>query len=296
MGFLCCTGSTSPLFDHDRSVKKAILVSVFVSAMLAIVKVITVYFTNSISIQASALDSCTDVGISLINFFIVSLTQRKNYKQFPLGFDKLAALTVLGQVLVIGSLCMFIFKEGLNRLLNSIPSEGSEFGVMTVALSVVASLIVVFYQRSVVKRTGSLIVRAEMLHYLSDCFTNMAILCGFFFMWFLKISWLDIIIGMAASCYVAISSLSLAWNSFSALIDAHDIKTAEKIALLLQSHNYNIPLHNIFVRFSGTRHIVQIKLPEEFWDKDVSQIRQSVIEVEKIICESFINSSVSVII
>lgn len=72
--------------------KKATIISSFIAFFLAVLKLIVWFFSNSIAILSSAIDSILDMFVSLFNLFAVSSAEKNPDKVFNYWRWKIEAL------------------------------------------------------------------------------------------------------------------------------------------------------------------------------------------------------------
>ena len=253
--------SVSSAESNNVMIRKATLYALLVSGFLCVLKFANCFVSGSLAIQASALDSLMDIGVSLANYFVMRLTQRVKNSYFPYGYDKIAALIAFLQVLLIGSLSGWVIKECFDKFANSSSDvPNSLAGSLIIIFSLFTTLFLVRYQSKVIKKTGSLIVKADMLHYKTDLFTNFGILIGCMFIWLLGFNWLDPLIGCFASVFVLFSTVSLGWDSISSLLDMNNLKLVDKVHLALFEKGYKFEKKDIAVSFSGTKTKIHLNL------------------------------------
>jgi divalent metal cation (Fe/Co/Zn/Cd) transporter len=84
---------------------RATYFAMIVSSILCITKFLNYFITNSVAIQASALDSLLDITVSFANFITIRFTQKKSNAKFPYGYDKIASLVAFLQVILVSDCC-----------------------------------------------------------------------------------------------------------------------------------------------------------------------------------------------
>ena len=88
------------------------------------------------------------------------------------GHGKAEALAALVQVILISFSAMFIAFRATQRLINGAQTEAAELGIGVSIVAMVLTIALISYQRHVVKRTGSLAIGTDRLHYSSDLMLN----------------------------------------------------------------------------------------------------------------------------
>lgn len=243
---------------YNSYVTRATYAALAVSITLSFVKFLNYFVTGSVAIQASAIDSLMDIGVSFANFIAIKLTQRKPNSLFPFGYDKIASLIAFGQVILVACMAFYLLVECAEKLTQPEHIEHFGFGVIVIGFALFLNTILVWYQSKVVKKTGSLVIKADMFHYKTDFFTNFAILAGLFFVWAFNIHWLDPLIGSISGIYLLVSIFDLFKTSLGSLLDTSDRKLAKSVHQHLEKNGIIIAPENIAVIFTGTKHKVEI--------------------------------------
>src|SRR3546814_4746642 len=83
------------------------------------------------------------------------------------------------------------------------------------AFSIVLTGALVLFQRSVMRRTGSLAVTADSLHYLSDLFSNLAVIAALLLAGLFGWLWAD-------PAFAGLIALYLLWSAFQVFRAARD--------------------------------------------------------------------------
>ena len=222
----------------NRSILKATYFAMSVSFILALVKFLNYYITGSTAIHGSALDSLLDIGVSFANFLAIKITQRRANESFPYGYDKIASLIAFLQVIFVAFLAFFLFEECFEKLINNDSHvHAFGYGVIVILFAMLLNTVLVWYQSRVVKLTGSLVIRADMVHYKTDFFTNFAILVGLFAVKYLEVQWLDPIVGMISGIYLLFAIYQLGATSLSSLLDVNNKELKKDVIKFLQSHD-----------------------------------------------------------
>jgi ferrous-iron efflux pump FieF len=156
-----------------RLLRLATYWSVATAAVLIVVKLIAWLETGAVSLLASLIDSLMDAAASLMNLFAVRYALRPADEEHRFGHGKAESLAALAQAaFIIGSAVLLTF-EGINRLVNPQPLANPGTGIWVMVFAILATLLLLSIQRYVVRETGSVAIRADSLHYLTDLLTNL---------------------------------------------------------------------------------------------------------------------------
>src|SRR5215471_1290868 len=162
----------------DRLRRLATYASVSAATLLIAVKFGAWLETGSVALLSSLVDSLLDAAASLVNLLAVRHAMSPADREHRFGHGKAEPLAVLGQsAFIIGS-AMLLLAEAVRRLIWPVPVENPPAGIAVMVLSIVVTIALVLYQRHVVRRTGSIAVSADELHYRSDVVLNLGVIAA----------------------------------------------------------------------------------------------------------------------
>ncbi len=247
--------------SHTFLLKSATIAAVSVAALLIVGKTYAYRLTGSLSIEASLLDSLLDGFVSIINFFAVrqALTPADDDHRF--GHGKVEALAGLFQSLFIAGSSIWLLKEVVFRITSpeTVIYNAAAVGVMVAAT--VLTLILVLWQRYVIKRTNSIAIAADSLHYQTDIATNIGVLISFFLSAFFSIPAIDCIVAVLIAIYIFKTSYEIGRCSFDILMDRELPDTiADQIKALAWQHPSVRGVHDLRTRSSGQHTFIQMHL------------------------------------
>tara|TARA_R110002072_G_scaffold184083_1_gene340371 strand:- start:4752 stop:5651 length:900 start_codon:yes stop_codon:yes gene_type:complete len=234
--------------------------SVFVAVCLLSIKFYAWVMTGSMGILAALVDSLLDLCASLINMVAVRYAMEPADEEYRFGHGKAEALAGLGQATFIASSAIFLVIYTTERIINPELIESPEIGTWVMLVSLGITLLLVSYQRYVVKKTGSVAIKADSLHYSADVLTNVGILAGIG-LYYLGWLYADPIIAMLIGVYIFKSALEIGYESVQLLLDRElpedDQKKILDIAL---SHPFVIEVHDLRTRQSGQTKFIQFHM------------------------------------
>src|SRR5437762_5888481 len=151
---------------------RATYASLGVALLLIAAKLVVWISTGSVALLSSLVDSMVDAAASLVTFFAVRHATVPADREHRFGHGKAEPLAALGQsAFLVGSAVLLMF-EAVRRLVSPAPIEDPAAGIAVMVFSIVVTIGLVSYQRHVVRRTGSLAIGADELHYRGDLLLN----------------------------------------------------------------------------------------------------------------------------
>ncbi|TGK62092.1 cation transporter [Leptospira wolffii] len=247
-------------FSHSKVLAGG--VSVFVAFFLAGLKLSFGFSLGSVALLASGLDSALDFLSSSVNLYVLYISSRPADSNHRYGHGKAEALGGLFQsVAILGSVLWLLYKtivSTANR--ESFLPEATSMIIMSVSLIVTGAL--VLFQRTVIRKTHSLLIEADSLHYLSDLLGNLMILVSFGLAYFTGWTWLDPLAGAFVCAYLAIGCIRIFKGSLDVLMDRDFSDDYRDVLLqILEKRSAEIiGYHNLRARSAGERKFLEVHL------------------------------------
>jgi ferrous-iron efflux pump FieF len=211
-------------------------------------------------ILAALVDSLLDLCASLINLIAVRYAMEPADDEHRFGHGKAEALAGLAQATFIASSAIFLVIYTLERIVNPELIESPEIGTWVMLVSLAVTFLLVSFQRFVVKKTGSIAIKADSLHYAADFLTNIGILVGFG-LYYLGWLYADPVIAMLIGIYIFKSALGIAYESVQLLLDRElPEEDKKKIMDIALSHPFVIEVHDLRTRQSGQTKFIQFHM------------------------------------
>ena len=157
-----------------------------------------------------------------------------------------------------GSGLLILWGVG-TRLANPRPlaHEGAGLVVMLVASALTAGL--VLWQRRVARRTGSRIVAADSVHYVSDLLPNLAAMLALGASAAFGVTGLDSVLAALAAVWLVRSGLRLGRASVDAIMDREaPAETVARVRAAVEDVPGLRGTHDLKTRMSGTKLFVQL--------------------------------------
>ena len=131
-------------------------------------------------------------------------------REHRFGHGKAEPLAALGQAAFLLGSALFLIAEAVRRLIAPEPIENTEIGVAVMLFSLIVTIGLVAYQRHVVRRTGSLAINADALHYSSDVLMNLSVIATLLIQSALAVPIIDPLFGGAVGAYIIYGAARIA--------------------------------------------------------------------------------------
>lgn len=247
---------------NERLLRVVSALAVVVACVLIAIKLYAWQRTGSVSVLGSLLDSLMDALSSLISFVALRYALRPADDDHRFGHGKAESIAVVAQ-------SVFIFFSGLALLLHSLKRlfwaqdvevADTEFGMAIMLTVIVLTLGLVLFQRYVVRKTGSVLIEADLLHYQSDLLMNASIILALFVS-SLGYHAADAVLGAMLSVYIIKAALEIAGKGINDLMDRElPEEVAAEILSIAEGHDQVQAVHELRTRQSGSRYIMQMHI------------------------------------
>lgn len=249
-----------------RLKNQAARLSVLAAGSLVVLKAATGWFTGSISVWASLLDSAMDIFASTINFFAVRAASRPPDEDHAYGYGKAESLAGLFQAAVITLSGLFLIREAVVRIIEPRPTSLEWLGAATMFVAALISVLLVWKLRSVARSTDSPALSADAVHYASDVYTNAAALAALLVVALTGWQAADPLASIAISAYILWSAVAVARDSVDVLMDRRlPPEVDETVAKVVASYRDEgvVGFHDLRTRRSGSFKFIDLHLEVE---------------------------------
>ncbi|MDK1312590.1 cation diffusion facilitator family transporter [Pseudoalteromonas ardens] len=246
--------------NYNFLVRFSSIFTLVMAALMIAAKTWAWLASGSAAMLGSLTDSLLDVSASMMSFLVLSYALRPADDDHRFGHGKAEALAGLGQsAFIAGSACLLTF-HGIERLFNPVTIQHSLLGVWVSLFAVACTFAVVFVQHQVVKRTQSIAIKADSLHYKGDILLNLAVLTALLLSHW-QVQHADALFAIGVAAYLLYNCWEIARESADHLMDK-ELPDEEKteIILLASSHEDVYGVHDLRTRQSGKVKFVQLHL------------------------------------
>ena len=195
---------------------RAAIASVAMATGLLLLKGFASWHTGSVAMLGSLADTGLDLLASLVTLYGVKLAAEPADHDHRFGHGKAEALAALFQVALITASAAAILWRAVLRFGESAPTQDAEFGIGVSVLAICATFALLAYQRAIIRKTGSVAIMADNVHYQSDLLLNLAVIAALALDQFFGLRGADPVMGIAIAAW-------LLWGAFQASSHAVDM-------------------------------------------------------------------------
>lgn len=234
--------------------------SVTVASILLLAKLVTWWKTDSLAMLSSFTDSVFDVLMSIVNMMAVRYALKPADDDHRFGHTSIEDIAGLAQCAFIFAAMSMIVMQSIERLSNPhIALSHPELGISVSVLGMVLTTALVIFQTYVTRRSKSLVIAADRMHYAGDILFNLGVLAAFVLSGTFGLLWADATIAILIAVVVLYSTWPLGVRAFNNLMDREMPDDEKKLILdIIDSMPEIKDYHNLKTRYSGTKAFVQL--------------------------------------
>jgi ferrous-iron efflux pump FieF len=244
--------------DRGKLTTRAALASIAMAIVLIVLKAYAAVQTSSMAMLGSLADSGLDLVASLIILLGVRIAAAPADHEHRFGHGKAEALAALVQVILISLSAIFIGFRAVQRLLSGAETADAELGIAVSIVAMVLTAALITYQRHVVRRTGSLAIGTDRLHYSSDLLLNGSVVVALGLDQYAHLTGADAIFGLLIALWLLWGAWSASSHAFAQLMD-REWPDELRTSFLAATKEYPLlaGLHDLRTRSSGTHYFAQ---------------------------------------
>jgi len=241
--------------------KKATVISSATATLLIVIKLFIGILSGSVAVLASAIDSVLDLIVSAFNYFAITKAEQPANKKFNYGKGKIEALAAVIEGTVITVSGLFIFYSAIKKAIYHEPLQHLENSIIVMVISLVLTIALVVFLNYVAKKTRSMVVKSDALHYKTDVLSNGAILISLVLIQVTGFELIDSIMGVVISIYIIHSAYQIIKDGVYILLDASlDEEIVEGIKNIILSEKEISDFHYLKTRKSANTNFVDVHL------------------------------------
>ena len=291
----CCThditamsvGHNNHHHAHGDLTNRAAIASVTMALFLLALKIFAAAETGSVALLASLADTGFDVLASVLTLFSVRYAAMPADDDHRFGHGKAEALSALFQVVLITVSAILIAWRAIVRLGAQEQTAHPEYGIGVSVIAIVATVALLTYQRHVVRKTGSVAIQADHVHYQSDLLLNMAVIVAILLDTILNVRGADPLFGIAIAAWLLWGAYRAARIALDQLLDREwpEEKRQRFVEVALR-HPELRGIHDMRTRSSGAHDFCQFHV----WvdpNMTVAAAHRIMDEVEQALMDAF---------
>ncbi len=240
---------------------RAALFSVGMACFLLALKGVAAWHTGSVAMLGSLADTGLDLLASLVTLYGVKLAAEPADHDHRFGHGKAEALAALFQVGLITASAVGIGWRAVLAFGNPTRTQDADIGIGVSVIAIGATMILLAYQRRVIRQTGSVAILADNVHYQSDVLLNGSVIVALVLDQFLGWRGADPLFGIAIALWLGWGAFQASSNAIDQLMDK-EWPEAERTAFIeVAARQPGLKgIHDFRTRRAGTHDFAQFHM------------------------------------
>ena len=273
--------------ERARLTRSAALASIAMALFLGVLKGWATWRTGSTAMLGSLADTTLDLVASLATLWGVWFAAQPADAEHRFGHGKGEALAAIFQVMLITVSSVAIGYRALTQLSAGQGTSAAGDGIVVSAVAIAATFALLAWQRHVIRKTGSIAIRTDNLHYKSDLLLNLSVIAALVLDQYLGFGLADPLFGLAIAAWLLFGAIRAASTAVDELLDREwpEERRLQFVAAAAQ-HPELSNLHDLRTRSAGAHDFVQfhVDLPATL---TVGEAHDIIDRVEKDLCARF---------
>ena len=247
--------------ERGKLTTRAALASVTVACLLLGLKGYAAWATGSVAMLGSLADTGLDVIASLVTLFGVRVAAMPADRDHRFGHGKAESLAALVQVGIIGISAVGILWRAVDRLLHGAATAHAEYGIAVSAIAIVATFGLILFQRSVIRRTGSVAIHTDSIHYSSDLLLNLSVIAALALDQYARLSGADAVFGILIALWLFYGAWRASARAVDQLMDKEWPEARRQAFVAVAArHPAGKGIHDLRTRTSGAHEFAQFHI------------------------------------
>lgn len=244
--------------EHAFLTRSAALASIGTAVLLLALKGWAAWTTGSTAMLGSLADTTLDLVASLATLLGVWIAAQPADDKHRFGHGKAEAIAALFQIVLISISALGIASRAIEQFFTGSRVQGAEGGIVVSAIAIVVTLALVGWQRHVIRRTRSLAIQTDSVHYQSDLLLNVAVIVALVLEHYAGFAGADALFGLLIAGWLGWGAWSASQSVLDQLMD-HEWPAEKKQRFLeVLAQNPDITgVHDLRTRTSGNKDFVQ---------------------------------------
>lgn len=238
--------------------RRAAVASVSMALFLLALKGYAAWATGSVAMLGSLADTGFDVLASLMTLYGVRLAAMPADADHRFGHGKAEALVALAQVALIAVSSTGILWQAIDRLRTGSVARAAELGVGVSLVAIATTFALLAYQRSVIRRTGSVAITADNIHYQSDLLLNGSVIAALALEAWAGLKGADPVLGILIALWLARGAWQASSHAIDQLMDREwPEEKRQRFVTLANAQPGFRGIHDLRTRTSGAHDFAQ---------------------------------------
>ena len=241
-----------------RLTRSAALASIVTAMFLAGLKLWAVWRTDSTAMLGSLADTSLDLVASIATLIGVWIAATPADEEHRFGHGKAEALAAMFQVVLISRSALGLAWRAIAQWLAGGRVAAANEGIAVSLAALAATFALLWWQRRVIRQTGSLAIKTDNVHYKSDLFLNIGVIAALVLDRHLGVAGADPLFGLGIAIWLAWGAWRASSEAIDHLMDREwSDERREQFLAVLARHPELRGVHDLRTRTSGSHDFAQ---------------------------------------
>lgn len=238
--------------------RSAAYASISVALLLVGLKAWAAWSTGSTAMLGSLADTVLDLIASVATLAGVWVAAQPADKHHRFGHGKAEALAALFQIVLISISALTLAFRAIEQLFAGARTEAAGDGILVSVIAMAATLGLLAWQRHVIRKTNSLAISTDHVHYQSDLLLNLAVIGALALDQYAGISGADPLFGFAIALWLGWGAWRASQEAITQLMDREWPEDKRKRFIEVMARHPELRgVHDLRTRTSGNQDFVQ---------------------------------------
>lgn len=246
---------------HGHLNRSAAIASITAATLLLAIKGWAAWSTGSTAMLGSLADTVLDLVASLATLLGVWIAAQPADDKHRFGHGKAEAIAALFQIVLISISALGIASRAIEQFVSGARVQSAAEGIGVSVAAIVVTFALLAWQRHVIRKTGSLAITTDNVHYQSDLLLNLAVIAALALDQYAGIRGADPLFGFGIALWLGWGAWKASKQVLDQLMD-HEWPEAKKQRFLEVLARYPdiTGVHDLRTRTSGEKDFVQFHI------------------------------------
>ena len=238
--------------------RRAAFASIALASVLVGMKAWAALTTGSTAMLGSLADTALDLVASLSTLLGVRIAAQPADHNHRFGHGKAEALAAMFQVVLISLSAIGLGWHAVDEFLTHGRTQSAMDGIAVSLVATGLTIVLIAYQRHVIRQTRSLAITTDHVHYQADLALNLAVIAALLLDQRLGLTWADPVFALGIAGWLGWGAWSASQAAIEQLMDQEwPSEKRERFIAVLRKHPELRGVHDLRTRTSGHRDFVQ---------------------------------------
>lgn len=244
--------------DRSGLRRSAAFASIGVALFLLALKGWAAWRTGSTAMMGSLVDTLLDLVASMATLMGVWIAAQPADEKHRFGHGKAEAIAAMFQVVLISISALAIAARAVEQLLGGARTQAAGEGIAVSVVAMIATIALLAWQRYVIRRTASIAIETDHVHYQSDLLLNCAVIAALALDQYAGIAGADPLFGLAIGGWLGWNAWLASEKATTQLMDSEWPQEKRQRFLEVMARQPDLHgVHDLRTRTSGNRDFVQ---------------------------------------